>query len=201
MKTANLQGAALGWAVAKSEGEEVIIRQEDLYIEAGFLDDHDTWYAPHSVWAQAGPIIEREGIDLRQIKRRPFSTIELRHFDAEEGDVIFRPDGWNRDMVKRQRKPSIYQGMWLAKIADSSDTTVGWSTERDFLSPTPLIAAMRCYVASKLGPEIEVPLELVTAPASVMRKRVTPLAQNLIDRDLLLFQCCELSNKSGTRSS
>lgn len=26
-----------------------------------------------------------------------------------------------------------------------------------FISPTPLIAAMRCYVASKLGDEVEVP--------------------------------------------
>ena len=27
--------------------------------------------------------------------------------------------------------------------------------------PTPLIAAMRCYVASKLGDEVEVPEELL----------------------------------------
>lgn len=30
----------------------------------------------------------------------------------------------------------------------------------DFHGPTPLIAAMRCYVASKLGDEVEVPDEL-----------------------------------------
>lgn len=29
------------------------------------------------------------------------------------------------------------------------------------LGPTPLIAAMRCYVASKLGDEIEIPKELM----------------------------------------
>ena len=29
-----------------------------------------------------------------------------------------------------------------------------------FKGPTPLIAAMRCYVASKLGDEIEIPKEL-----------------------------------------
>jgi hypothetical protein len=28
--------------------------------------------------------------------------------------------------------------------------------------PTPLIAAMRCYVASKLGDEVEIPAELLT---------------------------------------
>lgn len=31
--------------------------------------------------------------------------------------------------------------------------------------PTPLIAAMRCYVASKLGDEVDVPEELRCAPA------------------------------------
>ncbi len=31
---------------------------------------------------------------------------------------------------------------------------------RYFYGPTPLIAAMRCYVASKLGDEVEVPEEL-----------------------------------------
>jgi hypothetical protein len=30
-----------------------------------------------------------------------------------------------------------------------------------FVGPTPLIAAMRCYVASKLGDEVEVPEELL----------------------------------------
>ena len=30
-----------------------------------------------------------------------------------------------------------------------------------FSGPTPLVAAMRCYVASKLGDEVEVPDELL----------------------------------------
>ena len=32
--------------------------------------------------------------------------------------------------------------------------------------PTPLIAAMRCYVASKLGDEVEIPAELLTKEKS-----------------------------------
>ena len=38
-----------------------------------------------------------------------------------------------------------------------------WSTStplHSFHHPTPLIAAMRCYVASKLGDEVEIPDEL-----------------------------------------
>ena len=42
----------------------------------------------------------------------------------------------------------------------------GWSSfihfdKTHFQGPTPLIAAMRCYVASKLGDEVEVPDELI----------------------------------------
>ena len=33
-------------------------------------------------------------------------------------------------------------------------------TEKEYQGPTPLIAAMRCYVASKLGDEVEIPEEL-----------------------------------------
>ena len=35
--------------------------------------------------------------------------------------------------------------------------------EKEYEGPTPLIASMRCYVASKLGEEIEVPIELLEA--------------------------------------
>lgn len=39
--------------------------------------------------------------------------------------------------------------------------------------PTPLIAAMRCYVTSKLGPTVEVPAELFSEPANTL-KRMKP---------------------------
>jgi hypothetical protein len=38
---------------------------------------------------------------------------------------------------------------------------VMWESEPHSFGPTPLIAAMRCYVVSKLGEEVEVPDELV----------------------------------------
>jgi hypothetical protein len=43
---------------------------------------------------------------------------------------------------------------WCGFIEDDEINTLFFS------GPTPLIAAMRCYVASKLGDEIEVPNEL-----------------------------------------
>jgi hypothetical protein len=97
MKTNELTGAALDWAVAKCE---------DVYC-------FDGSYTPSTDWSQGGPIIEREGMQLR--KRNDF------HFPA----------------------PFWQAGQW-------SDITL-------VSGPTPLIAAMRCYVASKLGDDVDVP--------------------------------------------
>lgn len=115
MKTSELQGAALDWAVAKCEGKGI-----------EFDDPKDPWltldgiayqplhsYTPSKDWAQGGPIIERE--------------------------YILGP--W-------------LEGRWKAG-AMSND-----GTEYICEGPTPLIAAMRCYVASQLGDEIEIPEEL-----------------------------------------
>lgn len=48
-------------------------------------------------------------------------------------------------------KVSEAAGLWIAEITGTGFKGRG---------PTPLIAAMRCYVASKLGDEVEVPDEL-----------------------------------------
>ena len=102
MKTSELTGTALDWAVAKCEGYRL-----DLVPEGS--------YAPSTDWAQGGPIIEREGISVDRAG--------------------------------------------LAWTADLSDS-VGGYIEHTESGPTPLIAAMRCYVASKLGDEVEIPREL-----------------------------------------
>jgi hypothetical protein len=99
MRTADLTGAALDWAVAKAEGF-------DYFKE--FL------YAPSQLWEQGGLIIESECMQL-----------------------------WKG-------------GEWCASL-DQSFNPPEFST-----GTTPLIAAMRCYVASKLGNEVEVPEELMT---------------------------------------
>lgn len=94
MKTSELSGAALDWAVAKAIGEYKPVAVPNYSTD----------------WAQGGPLIEREKIA-----------------------VWATTDGW-----KAQR-------------SDTSNITT---------APTPLIAAMRCYVASKLGEEVEIPKEL-----------------------------------------
>ena len=115
MKIAELTGTALDWAVAKCElGEPV----------GSFLDgvvphpDYIKFY-PSTDWAQGGPIIEREKIEIRR------------------GNDLYFPQG--------NENGDHYEKLWIA----------GKHTGQ-----TPLIAAMRCYVASKLGEEVDVPTEL-----------------------------------------
>lgn len=83
IKTSELTGAALDWAVAKCEGNTITFADDGL--------PSGQWEMYSSNWAQGGPIIEREGITTRES----------------------------------------------------------------------LVDAMRCYVASKLGDEVDIPGELL----------------------------------------
>jgi hypothetical protein len=124
IKTNELSGAALDWAVAKCEG-----RQEPEVVN-NFAVAWYTWPNTHysTYWAQGGPIIEREDISFRK---------------------YHRPD-------------SEAHGKYYARVCRESGTLVGWHKTTGFqqTGPTPLIAAMRCYVASKLGDDIDIPEEL-----------------------------------------
>lgn len=119
IKTAELTGAALDWAVAKCEGYRL-----DLVPEGS--------YQPSTDWSQGGPIIEREGILLRPI-RRPGH--------AMDGKCLAMYDGENTGSLVRWVKREDFLGHY-------------------WIGPTPLIAAMRCYVASKLGDKVDAPEEL-----------------------------------------
>ena len=46
--------------------------------------------------------------------------------------------------------------VWASELWSEDTASV-----QTFFGPTPLIAAMRCYVASKLGDEVDIPKELV----------------------------------------
>lgn len=119
VKTADLIGTALDWAVAVLEGltEENSWTTIEIFkaARAGGL----YWYSTD--WSQGGPIIERQEIGLR--RNAPCS--QGREWEAS---------------------PSI-----TAKGAGGK-----WG-----YGPIPLVAAMRCYVASRLGDEVDVPDELV----------------------------------------
>ena len=141
MKTAELKGAALNWAVAQAEGDKVFrprLGRPGNWDKEAYLKDgsDDRWvvrvenpkearfvdwtYNPSGDWMQGGPLIEREHIEWQWL---PSSSKDHRY---------------------GARKPSL------------------GGAKRTFCmdGPTVLIAAMRCYVASKLGDEVEIPEEL-----------------------------------------
>jgi hypothetical protein len=101
MKTSELTGAALNWAVNHAE------RLTGILAPVNYCGK----------WEHGGPIIEREKIE----------TVW----------VILDANG---------------KGYW--KSQNLFTDTYG------YMGKTPLIAAMRCYVASKLGDDIDVPEEL-----------------------------------------
>lgn len=75
----------------------------------------------------------------------------------------YSADGALAARIMEREKISVqprYGGGWVAEIIRFDTPTNGrfqWTAR----GPTLLIAAMRCYVASKLGEKIDVPKELV----------------------------------------
>lgn len=118
MKTRNLTGAVLDWAVAKCEGaESAAACYYDIDGTPVRLDEAEyAEWQPTTNWAQGGAIIEREKIS---------TTVD----DS---------------------------GVWVAY------NKYNYAEEERYMQTgaTPLIAAMRCYVASQLGDEITLPQEL-----------------------------------------
>jgi hypothetical protein len=109
MKTAELTGAALDWAVAKCENTL------GHYVQPNEKRNTTKWEVTPTTrrystnWAQGGPIIERELL-------------------------LLRPHGLS----------------WECSMGG-----INW-----IKGTTPLEAAMRCYVASKLGDTVDIPKEL-----------------------------------------
>ncbi len=114
MRTSELTGAALDWAVAKCEGmpDEVFDGLGVAYIPDPRQPHFNMAFEPSTNWAQGGPIIEREKIAT-----------------------------WSLDSIT-----------WAAR-----DHALASHEQQ---GPTLLIAGMRCYVASKLGDDVEIPNEL-----------------------------------------
>ena len=66
-------------------------------------------------------------------------------------------------IIDRERISVLpFDGRWEARCAASITRTPARFIERR--GPTPLVAAMRCYVASKLGDTVDVPDELMGVP-------------------------------------
>ena len=69
---------------------------------------------------------------------------------AQGGPII------ERESISLACRPKDARGLWCAVLGPNRFL----SPDFEGYGPTPLIAAMRCYVASKLGDEVEIPEEL-----------------------------------------
>lgn len=137
IKTSELIGVQLDWAVTKCEGlnprwkRTWLTEKDPSWATSTYMVDELVIVYPDNVqtspvprystnWAQGGPIIEREHITIACM---------------DDGDRL----SWSTEIWPDYSKPC---------------------SGRSF-GPTPLIAAMRCYVASKLGDEVDIPEELL----------------------------------------
>ena len=125
MKTSELIGPALDWAVAKCVGYADLRMNPHRYAAFLIMTPPRAEYGPMQLadldfatnWELSGPIIEREEVEIGRY--------------------------WNRE-------PTHHMA-WKARCGTQISHAFG---------PTPLIAAMRCFVSSRLGDEIEIPEEL-----------------------------------------
>ena len=78
MKTSELTGAALDWAVAKCEGVTDEWREDGPFLWNGVpcirSGGHDVNYRPSTEWWLGGPIIEREAISIAADTAGMFDT-------------------------------------------------------------------------------------------------------------------------------
>ncbi len=117
IKTKDLIGAALEWAVATALG------RGPKYSHGGFGTVFKGW------WLTKGG----------EYREMPFYSTDWKH-----GGAIIEQEGIQLHVDELRTK-------WLGSCWKYSGCQYG---------PTPLVAAMRCFVAHKLGDEIEIPEEL-----------------------------------------
>jgi hypothetical protein len=134
MKTSDLTGPALDWAVAKCEGWKTVCVNGTPMLKRYHPDAaHTSHYYIEDLtystdWSQGGPLLEREKLALT--------------YDAH----------WHYDPTD----PEDNGERWYCELTEPNE-----GSSHGMYGPTPLVAAMRTLVSSKLGPEIEIPQELV----------------------------------------
>ena len=122
MKTRDLIGDPLNYAV-------ILAKFPKAFENKPSIKNIVVNYPYSTVWNLAGPIIEREKLELTY---------------------------WHANPATLKWCSSTHQNL---KYDERGDYINGSNFEH--MGPTPLIAAMRCFVASKLGGEVDVPQELL----------------------------------------
>lgn len=140
VKTEELDGAALDWAVAQCIDDESIVyhkgkpSHEQEFDPCNWANYEDLkrfvtgrYFRPSINWDQGGPLIREKNVSVV--------------FDGQYNSK-FKPENWQ-----------AYVGLFTYYE--------DWKYEGSADGPTPLIAAMRAIVASDLGDIVEIPEELL----------------------------------------
>ena len=190
IKTSELTGAALDWIVAKCEGrvltepkpasyekvhglripfqlwDVVCTYRNDVLVSATPMPIRvDRCGVDHSVGASAPSITFSSGRDRNA--RGSVDMFYMTEGDAETVAALMLNgglDGFEPSTDWAQGGPIIErEGITLRSCIDGAAWDAELAYEETILAsgPTPLIAAMRCFVASKLGDEVDIPEELL----------------------------------------
>lgn len=197
IKTSELTGAALDWAVAKAEGRALREPRRGTDAEAALKQVPFTMFEPVATQHADGSVSYRvESITVTRFGNLPGcsaptisfkdcdgrtarGSTDLFYFDLTEAELDCQGskygwlDGFKPSTDWAQGGPIIERELhnlfkwnqldpkapelWCGVHNRKTDSGI-YAINMD--GPTPLIAAMRCYVASKLGDEVEVPDEL-----------------------------------------
>ena len=166
MKTSELTGAALDWAVAKCEGTLGVrpstCRNCQHHEERAITDSSEhICHLSFMSWTGGGyvddtPFGDGISVEYGVHQNCPIDTNTASPYSTD----------WSQGgpIIEEERiflKPS--------KLSPTTSKRISWGAHGFYGNtgqkvhrhgPTPLIAAMRCYVASKLGDDVDVPEEL-----------------------------------------
>ena len=147
MKTSEVMPPALNWLVAKCEGFETR-NNKVVYFVPHEAESDDELEFVCSADDDAHAIEQCENAYPNCIVDRVEWTTRYEPSTnwAQGGPII---------EVEKITVMALEDGGWTASVGEL------WVAEEGGIcGPTPLIAAMRCYVASKLGSTVEIPKEL-----------------------------------------
>lgn len=132
MKVSKLEGDDLDYWVARCLGLSSVHPK----------DEHPPIPKYSTDWCQGGPIIEKANITIIRA----------------DDELVIGPDGF----ATNKRIPNWFAetGKWVGYTpvesyeSEPMDPTFMISEDEGYYGPTPLVAAMRAYVASKFGDEV-----------------------------------------------
>lgn len=145
VKTMGLTGYALDWAVAKADGVKVARCAGGYPAQVASIRISPysaKGYSPSTAWDIAGPIIEDANISI------------IRCND----DYQSFPDKWMAQKGAQSYCESTehQQHDPMIQLSVENDGSC-FSKDGPMYGPTPLVAAMRCFVANTLGERVDVP--------------------------------------------